>query len=134
VQSLLATICSLVKDRKYLQERFGEIETKPLQYSKDGVLITSEFPGSRSFCPSNLEFPHCTSFSSQRKIILVDLNMSAPQITLPSERGREDPIYKPALKPSDDPSKSAAFIFVHGLADSAEAIQSKYAEFETSRS
>lgn len=50
--------------------------------------------------------------------------MSAKQITLPSESGREDPIYKEAVQTSNDPSKSAVFIFLHGLADSAEAIQS----------
>ena len=54
--------------------------------------------------------------------------MSAAQITLPSESGREDPIYKQALQTSNDASKSAVFIFLHGLADSAEAIQSKHDE------
>jgi hypothetical protein len=51
--------------------------------------------------------------------------MPTQQIPLPSENGREDPVYKQAVKASDDPSKSAVFIFVHGLADSAEAIQSE---------
>lgn len=50
--------------------------------------------------------------------------MSTQQIPLPSENGREDPIYKEAVKPPNDRRKSAVFIFVHGLADSAEAIQS----------
>ena len=46
-------------------------------------------------------------------------------ITLPSNQGREDPIYKPAINPCSDPKQSAAFIFIHGLADSAVAIESK---------
>jgi hypothetical protein len=54
--------------------------------------------------------------------------MSAVQITLPSESGREDPIYKQAVQATSDPSKSAVFIFLHGLADSAEAIQSRHDE------
>lgn len=46
-------------------------------------------------------------------------------LQLPTDPGRVDPIYKPATKPASHPEKAAAFIFVHGLADSAEAIQSK---------
>lgn len=46
-------------------------------------------------------------------------------IEFPSDRGREEPIYKPATQPTTDPKHSAAFIFVHGLADSAAAIESQ---------
>lgn len=56
--------------------------------------------------------------------------MSSPSheqktIHLPSETGRDEPIYKPAVTPSSNPEAAAAFIFVHGLADSAVAIESK---------
>ena len=46
-------------------------------------------------------------------------------ISIPSILEREDAIVKPATKPSSNPTNSAAFIFVHGLADSAAAIESK---------
>ncbi len=45
-------------------------------------------------------------------------------MTLPSSPGREDPIYKPATKPVEDPQHGAAFIFVHGLGDNAEGVES----------
>ena len=45
-------------------------------------------------------------------------------MTLPSEPRRDDPIYKPAMKRLDDPAHGAAFIFVHGLGDSAEGLES----------
>lgn len=48
-------------------------------------------------------------------------------LKLPSQRGREEPIYKPAVQPCSDIKNSATFIFLHGLADSAEAIQSQSA-------
>jgi lysophospholipase-2 len=47
------------------------------------------------------------------------------RMTLPSLTGREDPIYRPATKPCSDPAHSAAFIFVHGLGDSAEGLERK---------
>ena len=46
------------------------------------------------------------------------------RMTLPSSPGREDPIYKPATKPVEDPQHGAAFIFVHGLGDNAEGVES----------
>lgn len=66
--------------------------------------------------------------ASSRRKLLSTSTMSSAQITLPSESGREDPIYKPAVQATNDASKSAVFIFLHGLADSAEAIQSRYDE------
>jgi hypothetical protein len=47
------------------------------------------------------------------------------RMTLPSLSGREDPIYKPATKPCSDPAHGAAFIFIHGLGDSAEGLERK---------
>lgn len=44
------------------------------------------------------------------------------RMTLPSIAGREDPLYKPAQKPPSDPGHQAAFIFIHGLDDSAEGV------------
>ncbi|WPH02242.1 Phospholipase/carboxylesterase/thioesterase [Acrodontium crateriforme] len=49
---------------------------------------------------------------------------------LPSTPGREDPIYKPAIEPCSDPKHSAAFIFNHGLADSAAAIENVADQFQ----
>lgn len=46
------------------------------------------------------------------------------RMTLPSLRGREDPIFKPATKPASDPAHGAAIIFVHGLGDTAEGLES----------
>lgn len=52
-------------------------------------------------------------------------------MTLPSEPRREDPIHKPATKRCEDPAHGAAFIFVHGLGDSAEGLESMvYAQSE----
>ena len=48
------------------------------------------------------------------------------RMTLPSTPGREDPIWKPAIKPCSDPHNSAAFIFVHGLGDTADGLERKY--------
>ncbi len=45
-------------------------------------------------------------------------------MTLPSLAGRIDPIFKPATKPTSDPAHSAAFIFLHGLGDDAEGLES----------
>lgn len=45
-------------------------------------------------------------------------------MTLPSEPRRDDPIHKPAAKQVEDPAHGAAFIFVHGLGDSAEGLES----------
>jgi hypothetical protein len=50
---------------------------------------------------------------------------STLSMQFPSDGRREDLIYKPAIIPCTDPRKSAVFIFVHGLADSAAAIESK---------
>jgi len=47
------------------------------------------------------------------------------RMTLPTVPGREDPIYKPATKPTEMPAHGAAFIFVHGLGDSAEGLEGK---------
>lgn len=47
------------------------------------------------------------------------------RMTLPSLTGREDPIYLAAKKPCSDPAHSAAFIFVHGLGDTAEGLERK---------
>lgn len=47
------------------------------------------------------------------------------RMTLPTTPGREDPIYKPASKPCSDPAHGAAFIFVHGLGDSADGLESE---------
>lgn len=49
----------------------------------------------------------------------------ARRMTLPTIAGREDPIYKPATKPTSDPQHGAAFIFLHGLGDDAEGLESK---------
>lgn len=46
-------------------------------------------------------------------------------MTLPSDPKRKDPIYKPATKRCEDPAHGAAFIFVHGLGDSAEGLESE---------
>lgn len=45
-------------------------------------------------------------------------------MTLPSTPDRQEPIHKPATQPCSDPQHSAAFIFVHGLGDSAEGLES----------
>lgn len=47
------------------------------------------------------------------------------RMTLPSLSGREDPIHRPATKPASDPAHGAAFIFVHGLGDTAEGLERK---------
>ena len=49
----------------------------------------------------------------------------ARRMTLPTIPGREDPIYKPATKPCSDPAHGAAFIFVHGLGDTADGLEGK---------
>ncbi|KAF7196844.1 Acyl-protein thioesterase 1 [Pseudocercospora fuligena] len=48
------------------------------------------------------------------------------RIQLPSEHRREDPIYKPATSGNE----TAVFIFVHGLADSAAAIENVADQFQ----
>ncbi|KAK3715574.1 hypothetical protein LTR37_007062 [Vermiconidia calcicola] len=52
------------------------------------------------------------------------------RMTLPSINGREDPIYKAATKPCSDPAHGAAFIFVHGLGDSAEGLEPVAEQFQ----
>ena len=49
----------------------------------------------------------------------VVMEIMSQEIKLPSVPEREDPIYKPAK----NGNHSAVFIFVHGLADSAQFIQ-----------
>jgi len=51
-------------------------------------------------------------------------------MTLPTAPGREDPIYKPATKPTSDPAHGAAFIFVHGLGDNAEGLENVAEQFQ----
>ena len=46
-------------------------------------------------------------------------------MTLPSIPGREEPIYKAAVKPTSDPAHGAAFILIHGLGDTAEGLESE---------
>jgi lysophospholipase-2 len=46
-------------------------------------------------------------------------------MTLPSQPGRTPAIYKAAATPTSDPAHGAAFIFLHGLGDSAEGLESK---------
>ncbi|KAK3073812.1 hypothetical protein LTR53_001803 [Teratosphaeriaceae sp. CCFEE 6253] len=52
------------------------------------------------------------------------------RMTLPSIAGREDPIYKPATKPTSDPAHSAVFIFLHGLGDDAEGLENIADQFQ----
>jgi len=52
-------------------------------------------------------------------------------MTLPIIPGREDPIFKPATKPCSDPAHGAAFIFLHGLGDSAEGIENVADQFQS---
>lgn len=47
-------------------------------------------------------------------------------MTLPTQPGRTPAIYKAATTPPSDPAHGAAFIFLHGLGDSAEGLESKY--------
>jgi hypothetical protein len=47
-------------------------------------------------------------------------------MTLPSQPGRTPAIYKPAAVPTSDPAHGAAFIFLHGLGDSAEGLEGKF--------
>lgn len=60
-------------------------------------------------------------------------NMAGRQrrMTLPTHPGREDPTFKAATKPCSDPQHSAAFIFVHGLGDSAEGLERRSAIVST---
>lgn len=46
-------------------------------------------------------------------------------MTLPTQPGRTPAIYKPAAVPCIDPAHGAAFIFLHGLGDSAEGLEGK---------
>ena len=46
-------------------------------------------------------------------------------MTLPTSPGRTAAIYKPAEKLASDPAHGAAFIFVHGLGDTAEGLESE---------
>lgn len=46
-------------------------------------------------------------------------------MTLPTQPGRTPAIYKPAAAPPLDPAHGAAFIFLHGLGDSAEGLEGK---------
>jgi hypothetical protein len=47
-------------------------------------------------------------------------------MTLPTQPGRTPAIYKAAATPTSDPAHGAAFIFLHGLGDSAEGLESKH--------
>ncbi|WPH04124.1 Hypothetical protein R9X50_00700900 [Acrodontium crateriforme] len=60
------------------------------------------------------------------------VNMANRQrrMTLPSIHGRNDPIFKPAIKPCSDPAHGAAFIFVHGLGDNAEGLENVADQFQ----
>lgn len=49
-------------------------------------------------------------------------------MTLPTTPGRTPAIYKPASAPTSDPAHGAAFIFLHGLGDAAEGLESKQLE------
>ena len=49
------------------------------------------------------------------------------RMTLPVVAGRDDPIFKPAAKPVSDPAHGATFIFLHGLGDDAEGLESQIA-------
>jgi len=52
--------------------------------------------------------------------------MTRPRtMTLPTQPGRTPAIYKPAAVPTSDPAHGAAFIFLHGLGDTAEGLESK---------
>jgi lysophospholipase-2 len=51
-------------------------------------------------------------------------------LNLPTEHGRTDPIHKPATQPCQDIKNSAVFIFNHGLADSAVAIENVADQFQ----
>lgn len=52
------------------------------------------------------------------------------RMTLPSQPQREDPIYKPAENPPSDPAHQAAFIFVHGLGDTADGLEDVADQFQ----
>jgi hypothetical protein len=53
--------------------------------------------------------------------------MTRPRtMTLPSQPGRTPAIYKPAAVPTSDPAHGAAFIFLHGLGDTADGLESKF--------
>lgn len=46
-------------------------------------------------------------------------------MTLPTQPGRTPAVYKAASNPTSDPAHGAAFIFLHGLGDSAEGLEGK---------
>lgn len=52
------------------------------------------------------------------------------RMTLPSAAGREDPVVKLAQQPPTDPAHGAAFIFIHGLGDSAAGLESVPDQFQ----
>ncbi|KXT09330.1 hypothetical protein AC579_6515 [Pseudocercospora musae] len=52
------------------------------------------------------------------------------RMTLPSQPQRDDPIYKPAENPPQDPAHQAVFIFVHGLGDSADGLEDVADQFQ----
>ncbi|KAK6443505.1 hypothetical protein LTR95_000332 [Oleoguttula sp. CCFEE 5521] len=52
------------------------------------------------------------------------------RMTLPSTPGRAEPIHKPAQKTLSDPAHGAAFIFVHGLGDTAEGLEDVADQFQ----
>ncbi|QIX00554.1 hypothetical protein AMS68_006071 [Peltaster fructicola] len=60
------------------------------------------------------------------------ISMSRRRMTLPSIHGREDPIFKCAQTPNPDPAHGAAFIFVHGLGDTAEGLEAVADQFQRS--
>lgn len=51
-------------------------------------------------------------------------------MTLPTTPGRTPAIYKPAAVPPPDPAHGAAFIFLHGLGDSAEGLADVADQFQ----
>ena len=52
--------------------------------------------------------------------------MTRPRtMTLPTQPGRTPAVYKAASNPTSDPAHGAAFIFLHGLGDSAEGLEGK---------
>lgn len=51
-------------------------------------------------------------------------------MTLPTTPGRTPAVYKPAAAPPIDPAHGAAFIFLHGLGDSAEGLENIADQFQ----
>lgn len=51
-------------------------------------------------------------------------------MTLPTQPGRTPAVYKAASNPTSDPAHGAAFIFLHGLGDSAEGLEDIADQFQ----